>query len=58
MDSDPNMTEKVPLRLLADYWVGEHEKCCHPGEPIILGMIEDIDLEDRCDYRFVIGNNL
>lgn len=49
-------TERFPLRLLADYWVNEHSKLCHPDEPIVLGPLEDIDVEDRGKYQYWVDN--
>lgn len=49
-------SKKVPLRLLADYWIDQHYQCCKPDEPIVLGLVEDIDLQDRGEYQYWIDN--
>lgn len=49
-------SKKVPLRLLADYWIDQHYQCCKPDEPIVLGLVEDIDLDDRGAYQYWIDN--
>lgn len=47
---------KVPLRDLASYWVEQHSRECNPEEPICLGLLDDIDIEDKGNHRIWVEN--
>jgi hypothetical protein len=49
--------EKISVRQLAQYWKKHHhEASCNPDEPIVLGSVEEIDLEDKGDDRIWVDN--
>lgn len=50
--------KKTPLWVLADKKMAEHAARCDPGDNMLIGRLEEIDIDDSRDYSIWVENNL